>query len=416
MTNVNVDVDLDEPRAQGRTHASAAPPLDGIRVIDAATLFAGPLAATMLADYGADVIKVEHPTGDPARKYGARRDDVPLWWKVIARNKRSVTLNLGHADGQRLFRELAATADVVIENFRPGTLERWGLGYDVLSALNPRLVLVRVTGFGQFGPYASRPGFGTLAEAMSGLASVTGEAGGAPLLPSFPLADTIAGLNAAFATLTALKARERTGRGQVVDLAIIETMLAALGAQIASYDQTGVVPPRTGNRSPNNSPRGVYRSSDGKWVALSTSAQSIAERVMRLVGRADLVDEPWFATGAGRARHADELDAAVGGWIAQRTRDETIAEFERAEAAIAPIYDVADVLRDPQYAALGSIVTLRDEELGAFRTHNVPFRLSDTPGAIRWGGPRRGAHNDEVFGALGIDADELADLTERGAL
>lgn len=331
MTNV----DLDELQAGTQAHAHDAPPLDGIRVIDAATLFAGPLAATMLADYGADVIKVEHPAGDPARKYGARRDDVPLWWKVIARNKRSVTLNLGHADGQRLFRELAATADVVIENFRPGTLERWGLGYDVLSALNPRLVLVRVTGFGQFGPYAHRPGFGTLAEAMSGLASVTGEVGGAPLLPSFPLADTIAGLNAAFATLTALKARERTGRGQVVDLAIIETMLAALGAQIASYDQTGVVPPRTGNRSSNNSPRGVYRSADGKWVALSTSAQSIAERVMRLVGRADLVDEPWFATGAGRARHADELDAAVGGWIAQRTRDEAIAEFERAEAAIA---------------------------------------------------------------------------------
>ncbi|WP_323120158.1 CaiB/BaiF CoA transferase family protein [Burkholderia alba] len=392
------------------------PPLDGIRVIDAATLFAGPLAATMLADYGADVIKVEHPAGDPARKYGARRDDVPLWWKVLARNKRAVTLNLGSADGQRLFRELAAQADVVVENFRPGTLERWGLGYDVLSAINPRLVLVRVTGFGQLGPYASRPGFGTLAEAMSGLASITGEQDGPPLLPSFPLADTVAGLTAAFAIMTALKARERTGRGQVVDLAIIETMLAAMGAQVASYDQTGRMPERTGNRSPNNSPRGVYRTADGKWVALSTSAQSIAERVMRLVGRAELIDEPWFVNGAERAKHADELDAAVGGWIARRTRDEVIAEFERAEAAVAPIYDMADVLRDPQYTALGSVVSVPDAELGAFRTHNVPFRLSDTPGAIRWGGPRRGAHNEEVFGALGLEQSDIDELTERGVL
>lgn len=400
--------------AGAASDASKPAPLDGIRVIDAATLFAGPLAATMLADYGADVIKVEHPDGDPARKYGARRDDVPLWWKVLARNKRAVTLNLGTADGQRIFREMAAQADVVVENFRPGTLERWGLGYDVLSAINPRLVLVRVTGFGQFGPYASRPGFGTLAEAMSGLASVTGEADGPPLLPSFPLADTVAGLNAAFAIMTALKAREHTGRGQVVDLAIIETMLAAMGAQVASYDQTGRVPERTGNRSPNNSPRGVYRTSDGKWVALSTSAHSIAERVMRLVGRADLIDEPWFANGAERAKHADELDAAVGGWIAQRSRDDVIAEFERAQAAVAPIYDVADVLRDPQYAALGSVVSVPDGELGAFRTHNVPFRLSDTPGAIRWGGPARGTHNDEVFGALGLERHEIADLTERG--
>ncbi|RQR55298.1 CoA transferase [Burkholderia sp. Bp9125] len=416
MENAMASVEAEDVDAGTASESARTAPLDGIRVIDAATLFAGPLAATMLADYGADVIKVEHPDGDPARKYGARRDDVPLWWKVLARNKRAVTLNLGTPDGQRLFRELAAQADVVVENFRPGTLERWGLGYDVLAALNPRLVLVRVTGFGQFGPYASRPGFGTLAEAMSGLASVTGEADGPPLLPSFPLADTVAGLNAAFAIMTALKARERTGRGQVVDLAIIETMLAAMGAQIASYDQTGKVPARTGNRSPNNSPRGVYRTADGKWVALSTSAHSIAERVMHLVGRADLIDAPWFANGVERAKHADELDDAVGGWIAQRTRDEVIAGFERAQAAVAPIYDVTDVLGDPQYAALGSVVSVPDTELGAFRTHNVPFRLSDTPGAIRWGGPPRGTHNDEVFGALGLERREIADLTERGVI
>ncbi|RKP46379.1 CaiB/BaiF CoA transferase family protein [Trinickia fusca] len=408
------DIDIDDAAPSAASDTLGGPALKGIRIIDAATLFAGPLAATMMADYGADVIKVEHPGGDPARKYGARRGQVALWWKVLARNKRAVTLNLGTPEGQRIFREMAAEADVVVENFRPGTLERWGLGYDVLSAINPKLILVRVTGFGQFGPYSRRPGFGTLAEAMSGLAAITGEPGGPPLLPSFPLADTVAGLTASFAIMTALWARRRTGRGQVVDLAIIETMLAAMGAQVTSYDQTGKIPERTGNRSPNNAPRGVYRTADGKWVAMSTSAHSVAERVMRLIGREDLISKPWFATGESRARHADELDAAVGGWIGARPRDEVIAAFERAEAAIAPVYDVADVQDDPQYAALGSVVTVEDAELGSFKTHNVPFRLSDTPGAIRWGGLPRGAHNEEVFGALGIEPQELAQLTERG--
>ncbi|RXS88394.1 CoA transferase [Streptomyces sp. TM32] len=390
--------------------------LAGLRVIDAATLFAGPFAATMLGDYGAEVIKIEHPRGDPARGHGPSKDGVPLWWKSLARNKKAVTLNLGVSEGQQLFRQLAAEADVVIENFRPGTLERWGLGYDVLCADNPGLVLARVTGFGQKGPYAGRPGFGTLAEAMSGFAAMTGEPDGPPTLPPFGLADGVSALTCAFAVMTALRARERTGRGQVVDLAIIEPLLSLLGPQPTAYDQLGAIPPRTGNRSTNNAPRNVYRSSDGRWLAVSTSAQNIAERVMKLVGRPEFVTEPWFASGAGRAEHADELDAAVSAWIARHTSEEVIAEFEAANAAIAPIYDVSDVLADPQYAALDTITTVADPDLGPLRMQNVLFRLFDTPGAIRWTGPAIGAHNAEVYQALGLESEALERLQQQGVV
>ena len=391
-------------------------PLAGLRVLDVATLFAGPLAATMLGDFGAEVIKIEHPRGDPVRGHGASKNGVGLWGKVIGRNKAAITLYLGAPEGQELFRRLVADADVVIENFRPGTLERWGLGYDELSTVNPGLVLARVTGFGQTGPYAKRPGFGTLAEAMSGFAAITGEPDGPPTLPPFGLADGIAALTAAFAIMTALRARERTGRGQVVDLAIIEPILTVVGPQPTVYDQLGVVQPRYGNRSSNNAPRNTYRCRDGQWVAISTSAQSIAERVMRLVGRPEFLDEPWFASGAERAEHADELDAAVAAWIADRDRDEVVAAFEKAEAAVAPIYDVRDVLTDPQYAALGSITTVDDEELGPLRMQNVLFRLSDTPGEIRTAGPRLGQHTAEILGRYGVTAERLADLRERGVV
>ena len=390
------------------------PPLDGLRVLDVATLFAGPLAATMLGDFGADVIKIEHPRGDPVRLHGSAKDGVNLWWKVIARNKRSVTLYLGHPDGQKILRRLAAKADVLIENFRPGTLERWGLDYESLAADNPGLVLARVTGFGQFGPYAGRPGFGTLAEAMSGFAHVTGEPDGPPTLPPFGLADGIAGLTAAFAIMTALRAREQTGRGQVVDLAIIEPILTILGAQPTVYDQLGIVQNRQGNRSANNAPRNTYLTSDGKWVAVSTSAQSVAERVVRLVGCPGLAEEPWFASGATRAEHADELDEAVGAWIGKRTRAEVIEEFERAEAAVAPIYDVADVLDDPQYRALQSIVAVDDPDLGPLKMQNVLFRLSATPGAIRHAGPSLGQHTREVLAEVGVDDEHYRELVKEG--
>lgn len=390
--------------------------LAGLKVLDVSTLFAGPMAATMLGDFGADVIKVEHPKGDPVRYHGASKDGVGLWGKVVGRNKRGITLYLGSPEGQDVFRRLVRDADVVIENFRPGTLERWGLGYDELSAINRGLVLVRVTGFGQFGPYSGRPGFGTLAEAMSGFAAITGEPDGPPTLPPFGLADGIAALAAAFATLTALRARAADGRGQVVDLAIIEPILTLLGAQPTVFDALGQVQQRTGNRSANNAPRNTYRTSDGSWVAVSTSAQSIAERVMHLVERPELVDEPWFASGAERAMHADELDAAVASWIGARSREEVVRAFEEANAAIAPIYDVRDVMTDPQFAALDSLVRVADDELGSVLMQNVLFRLSETPGGITSAGPRIGQHTAQVLAELGIDADELADLRRKGAV
>ncbi|WP_106402611.1 CaiB/BaiF CoA transferase family protein [Actinocorallia populi] len=390
--------------------------LEGVRVIDTATLFAGPLAATLLADFGAEVVKVEHPKGDPVRDHGAQRDGVGLWWKMIGRNKKAMTLYLGSPEGQEIFRRMVADADVVIENFRPGTLERWGLGYEELSAINPRLVLVRVTGFGQIGPYAKRPGFGTLAEAMSGFAAITGQPDGPPTLPPFGLADGITALTTAFAVMTALRAREATGRGQVVDMAIIEPILTLLGPQIINYDQLGILQQRSGNRSSNNAPRNTYETRDGKWVAISTSAQSIAERVMHLVGRPEYIDEPWFTSGAERAKHADELDAAVGGWIAERDRDEVIKAFEEAQAAVAPIYDAADVMADPQFEALGTIATVQDDELGPIKMQNILFRLSETPGAIRSAGAPVGAHTEEVLARYGVTGDELAELRAKGVI
>ena len=388
-------------------------PLDGIRVIEAATLFAGPLAATHLGDFGADVVKVEHPTEpDAARGHGASKDGIGLWWKTIGRNKRTITLDISTPDGQRLFLELIGSADVLIENFRPGTLERWNLSPATLHERNPSLVIARVTAFGQYGPYAHRPGFGSLAEAMSGFAAVTGEPGGPPTLPPFGLADGITAIATAFAVLAALRDRDRDGtrRGQVIDMAIIEPMLAMLGGQITAYDQLGVVPPRLGNRSANNAPRNVYRSRDGQWLAVSTSSQSIAERVVRLVGRPDLVTQPWFATGRGRAEHADELDAAVGGWIAARDAAEVSAAFDEAQAAVGPVYDARDIVADPQFAALGTITTVDDAELGPLQMQNVLFRLSDTPGAVRWAGRPHGADTEAVLTEIGCTAGEIARL------
>jgi crotonobetainyl-CoA:carnitine CoA-transferase CaiB-like acyl-CoA transferase len=391
--------------------------LHGLRVVDASTLFAGPMAAMHLGDMGADVVKLEHPSRpDPSRTHGAAKDGVNLWWKTLGRNKRTVTADLGTPGGREVLLDLAERSDVVIENFRPGTLERWGLGFEELSARNPRLVLARVSGFGQVGPYRTRPGFGTLAEAMSGFAAMTGEPDGPPTLPPFGLADGVASLATAFAIMVALSTRARTGRGQVVDTAIVEPILAMLGPQITRWDQLRTVQPRTGNRSANNAPRNTYRTSDGHWVAVSTSAQSIAERVMRLVGRPDLVDEPWFASGVDRARHADELDEAVGGWIARRTRDEVVAAFEEAQAAVAPVYDARDIVEDPQFRALGTIHEITDPELGPMLMQGPLFRLSESDGVIGFTGRPHGADTDEVLTELGYTPERIAALRAKGAV
>ena len=394
-----------------------AKPLAGIRVVETATLFAAPFAGMLLGDYGAEVIKLEHPARpDPARGHGPSKDGVGLWFKTLARNKRLATLDLSRPAGAELFLRLIRDADVVLENFRPGTLERWGLGWEELSAANPRLVLARVTGFGQSGPYAARPGFGTLAEAMSGFAALNGEPDGPPLLPPLALADGVAGLATAFAVLAALRARETTGRGQVVDTSLVEPLLALLGPQVTAYALLGELEPRTGNRSSHNAPRNVYRTADGAWVAVSASATSVAERVVRLVGRPDLADEPWFATGHGRAAHVDEVDEAVASWIAARSRDEVLDAFERAEAAIAPIYDARDLMADPHLAAIGAFRTVEDAELGPLVMTDLVSRLSETPGGIEHPGGAHGQDTDAVFGALGVGSDELARLRQDGVV
>lgn len=391
--------------------------LAGVKVVDIATLFAGPLIATLMGDLGAEVIKVEHPRGDPVRDHGASKDGIGLWWKMLSRNKKTITLNLGRAEGAELLLRLIEDADVLIENFRPGTLERWGLGPDRLHEVNPDLVIARVTGFGQTGPYSNRPGFGTLAESMSGFAAITGEPDGPPTLPPFGLADGISAFAGAVAVMAALYHRDtRDGAGQVIDLAIIEPILTVLGPQPIVYDQLGEVQQRQGNRSSNNAPRNTYRTADGRWVAISTSAGSIAERVMRLVGHPEIIEEPWFGTGRGRAEHADLLDEYVGSWIADRSLDDVVDAFEAAEAAVAPIYDIAQIMEDPQYRALDTITTIDDADLGPLRMQNVPFRLERTPGAIKWAGRSLGCDNEEVLTSLGLDRGDLERLGEEGVI
>jgi crotonobetainyl-CoA:carnitine CoA-transferase CaiB-like acyl-CoA transferase len=399
---------------------TVAGPLAGIKVLDVSTVYAAPITAMLLGDLGAEVIKVEHPKGDPARTHGWNREGHGLWWKVISRNKRTVTLNFGKPEGAELLRRLVADADVLVENFRPGVMEKWGLGPDVLLDINPRLVMLRVTGFGQSGPYAQRRAFGTLMEAMSGFAHQTGQEDGPPTLPPFGLADGVAGITGAFAVTTALYQRDEpgraSGRGQVIDLSLLEPLLGILGPGPTVYDQLGIIAGRHGNRSPNNAPRNAYVTRDGRWVAISASATSIAERVMRLVGRADLVDKPWFSSAGERSRHAELLDGAVQKWIAARDLEEVLTAFEDAGAAIAPIYDVEQLVNDPHVIARDTITAVKCEDLGELRMQNLMFRLSDTPGSIRWPGRRLGQDNAEVYAELGVDADELATLRTDGVI
>ncbi|MBA2528370.1 MAG: CoA transferase [Euzebyales bacterium] len=394
-------------------------PLRGLRVLDMATLFAGPVMATLLGDYGADVIKVEHPRGDSLRGLGWSKDGHSLWWMLCARNKRPVTLDLSQPRGAALARELAARADVLIENFRPGTMERWGLGWEELHAINPRLVMVRTTGFGQTGPYRSRAGFGTLAESMSGYAHINGFPGGPPTLPPFALGDGIAALTGVSALMIAIYERDvlGSGKGQWIDLSIYEPLFWILGPQALVYDQLGIVQHRTGNRAPFTAPRNAYLAADGVWLGLSASSQSVAERVMHIVGRPELIEESWFSSHAGRLEHVDLLDAVIGEWIAERTSTEVVEVFGSEGAAIAPIYTIADCFEDPQFIERDTITTVEHPELGPVRMQNVVPRLSRTPGSIRRVGGELGECNEEIYvDELGHDLDELEGWRTEGII
>jgi formyl-CoA transferase len=392
-------------------------PLNGLTVIDCGQVIAGPTLAMLLGDFGADVIKVEQPgTGDPVRQFGKARNGASLFSKLLSRNKRSITLNLREPRGQDLLVRLieATRADVLVESFRPGTFERWGLGYERLSAAAPGLVLARLSGFGQEGPYAGRPGFGTLAEAMSGFADMTGEPDGPPTLPPFPLADNCAALYGAFGVLAALRARERRGgRGQVIDISLVESLTAILGIYFVEYDQLGEVPRRRGNRT-SSAPRNTYRTRDGRWVAIAASTQSIAERLFGAMGRPEVLAEPRFKTNHDRVEHVEEIDEIVGAWVAGHTRDELVAMLVEAEVAVAPVANVADLVADPQLEARRTLIRIADSELDRVLMPDVQPRLSATPGGVRSAGPALGASTDEILGkVLGLTAGEIEDL--RGA-
>ena len=388
--------------------------LTGLRVIDCSRLIAGGVLATVLADHGADVVKVENPRGgDPLRTW--LRDRGELWWKVYGRGKRSITLNLTAPGGQALLRRLVRDADVLVENYVPGTFERWGLGWDVLSADNPRLVFARVSGWGQDGPYRERPGFGTMVEAMSGFAHTTGAADGPPTLPSFPMADMVAALAGCTAVLAALRHRDQvSGRGQVVDISLYEPLLSVLGPDAAGYALDGTVRERHGNTSDNASPRGTYRTRDGKWIALSASTPASAAALFDSLGLGHLLADPRFATNDARVRHNDRVDAALAEAIGARTLDEMRGLFESSDLTACAVYDIADITKDPQVIARGILIDVPDAELGAVRMTAPTPRLAATPGDVRWPGPPLGAHNAEVYGALGISTTELEHLKRDG--
>lgn len=382
--------------------------LAGVRVLDLSNFLAAPMAGMFLADFGAEVVKVERPGGgDEMRLWGNNKNGVGLYYKVINRNKKSITLDLRTPFGRDAALRLARESDIVLENFRPGTLEKWGLGYEALAAGNPGLVLVRVSGFGQTGPNAHRPGFGTLAEAYAGFAHINGEENGPPLLPGFGLADSTTGLMAAFLAMVALKAREvNGGRGQVVDLAIYEPLFMLLGPQVVDYDQLGLVQQRSGSRLPFTAPRNTYRTQDRRWVSMAGSAQSIFVRVLAALEIPDLVKDPRFADNRARLVNAKALDVELQKAFERFDLAEIMRRFEAAEAAVAPVNDIAQIAADPHFQARGNITTVADAELGGpLRMQNVVGNLSATPGAVRWAGPRAGEHNREILlGRLGLDA------------
>jgi len=361
-------------------------PLAGMRVLDISTVLAGPNCARYLADFGADVIKIERPGGgDSLRNMAWKdpRDGVGLWWKLVNRNKLTITLDLKDDDDRRVFLGLVVDADVLIENFRPGTLERLGLGPDVLHETNPRLVITRVSGFGQDGPYAQRPGFASIAESMSGFAAVNGEPDGPPLLPAIALTDELTGITAAFATMVAL----HSGVGQVVDVNLLETIFHIMGPVISLYALTGEMQPRLGSGLPYTVPRGTYRCSDGEWVGISASSDTVAQRVMSILG----VDDGRFSTFEGRVEHRDELESLMKAWCAVRTRNEVIDVFERAEAAIGPVYDMADIAHDPHFAHRHAIMDVDGTPM-----QNLIARLSETPGVLHHEGRPLDADGDAI--------------------
>ncbi len=394
-------------------------PLRGLRVLDAGNMIAGPLAATQLADFGAEVIKIELPgIGDSMRHWSPMKDGRSLWWKVIGRNKRLITLALSKPRGQQLFKQLVLNADILIENFRPGTFERWGLGFAELSKLNPRIVMVRVSGFGQTGPYAKRGGYGTIAEAFSGVPSFTGFPDRPPTLPGFPLADSVAATFSAMAAMFAIYNRDHgDGRGQEVDVSLYEPLFRLVESQVIGFDQLGIVKQRQGNRLSEDSPRNTFLTRDGRWIGISASSQRTFERLAEAMGMPELITDPRFVDNASRCANDVALDEVIAAWFKERDCDEMMQLFDNAEVVAGPVLDIRDIVKDPQYLARENIVAVRDDDFGSVRMQGVVPKFSHTPGEGRHSGRALGADNEEVFKELlGLTDEELAALREEGII
>jgi crotonobetainyl-CoA:carnitine CoA-transferase CaiB-like acyl-CoA transferase len=402
--------------------AASAPrkgPLAGLRVIDAGNMIAGPLAATQMADFGADVIKLELPgSGDSMRHWTPMKEGLSLWWKVIARNKRLITLTLSNPRGQELFRQLVREADVLIENYRPGTFERWGLGYEELARINPRLIMVRVSGFGQTGPYARRGGYGTIAEAFSGIPSFTGAPDRPPTLPGFPMADSVASTFAAMSAMFAIYNRDHgTGRGQEIDVSLYEPLFRLVESQVIGFDQLGIVKQRLGNRLAEDSPRNTYETRDGRWIGISASSQRTFERLAQALGMPELITDPRFIDNASRCENDVALDEIIAAWFRERDCAAIMELFEQAEVVAGPVLDISDIVRDPHYRARENIISVQDDDFGEVRMQSVVPRFLDTPGEVRHAGRALGADNREVYqGMLGLSQQEYDALIAQGVI
>lgn len=383
-------------------------PLAGLRVIDLSRVVAGNMTSFQLGDFGADVIKVEPPAGDPLREW--REAGQSLFWKVYGRNKRSIAIDVRQTDGLAVLKDLIRQADVLIENFRAGTLEAMGLSPDILLAINPQLIVLRISGFGQSGPYAQQPGFGTLIEAMSGFASRTGFADRDPVLPPFALADMVSGLQGAMAIMIALYARDvGKASGQVIDLSLLEGLFSTLGPQAAEHRLTGKTRERLGSASNSSAPRNIYRCGDGKFLALSGATQAMAQRIFAVIERPDMMSDPRFASNQARVRNREELDSAIAHWFSTRTRDEAMQAMQAADVTVGPVYDVADIVNDPHFQER-ILVEADDAELESVPMQTITPRLSETPGVWRHPAPDIGEQTDDILREFGFDDDRIAQL------
>ena len=401
------------------TTKSEHKPLKGVRVIDAGNMVAAPFATVLLADFGADVIKIEHPKhGDGQRKLEPIMDGIPLWWKSVARNKRCITLDLGKPEGADIFRQLVKGTDVIVENYRPGTFEKWGIGYDAIRAIDPRIIMLRISGFGQTGPYKNRAGFGRVAEAMSGLTNLIGEPDGPPMSPGYPLGDLIAGIFGSLSVMMALYHRDlRNGEGQMIDLALYEAVFRFLDFDPIQYDQMKTVHHRTGNRVAYVAPSSMFKTKDGKYLTLAASTQSIWLRLAEAIGRIDMTPDPKFIDNSARVENSIECNGVVGAWIEQHSRDEVIEHFDKHGVAYSAVFDMEDAFRDIQYRAREAMVRVPDPDLGEAIVQNVVPKFSATPGSVDFLGHKLGEDNEEILcGELGISREKLKELKDAGII